>query len=142
MKKLMLLAMIIGLSGLAGCTNAQEKGTGGAVLGGVLGGVIGHQSNETGAGVAIGSATGAVLGYMLGNEQDKAEARSARGHWEYRDRKVWVPGRRERVWAPPTYETRYDACGEPYRVLVVEGHWEETESPGYWETTKEKVWVE
>ena len=44
-----------------------------------------------------------------------------RGHYEYRTERVLVaPGYYSKHFVPATYETRFDECGHPYRVLVKE----------------------
>lgn len=152
------LAFVLGLICLvpffAGCSNAQEKASAGAVLGGIAGAIIGHQSGERDKGIAIGAASGTVLGYILGNEEDKAEQNrqiankqdkprqyNAPPYYEYRERKVWVPGYAEKVWMADKYETRIDANGNPYRVLIEERHYEYIHHDGYWDTRKEKVLI-
>lgn len=50
------------------------------------------------------------------------------------EKRVWVPASYRKVWVEPAYETRYDACGRRYRVLVREGHWRTVHEPGRWET--------
>jgi hypothetical protein len=62
------------------------------------------------------------------------------GHWRVIEEKVWVPGRIENVYVDPIYETRYDHCGNPYRVLVRAGCWSTIEHPGHWEIRQRKVW--
>lgn len=63
------------------------------------------------------------------------------GHYQTVTRQVWVPGRTERVWVPPTYATRYDACGNPYQVQVQPGFWRTVQHPGCYENRTERVWV-
>ncbi|MBL8860709.1 MAG: hypothetical protein JNK02_01755 [Planctomycetes bacterium] len=62
------------------------------------------------------------------------------GRWETVVERVWVPGRTERVWVAPVYETRYDACGRPIQVCVRAGWWSTVQHPGHWEERRTKVW--
>lgn len=64
------------------------------------------------------------------------------GHYETVERQVWIPGTCEKLWIEPCYETRYDSCGRPYRVLVAAGHWTTVETPGHYEIRCVQVWVE
>ncbi len=56
-------------------------------------------------------------------------------------RRVWVPGTVERIWIDPVYETRYDACGRPVRILICEGTWKDIERPGHYEIRYVRVWT-
>ncbi len=56
-------------------------------------------------------------------------------------RRVWIPGTVERVWIEPVYETRYDACGRPIRILVCEGTWKDIERPGHYAIRYVRVWT-
>ncbi len=72
--------------------------------------------------------------------------RNARNRWiagYYKNvpKRVWIPARYERVWIEPVYETRYDECGEPYRVLVCNGYWKKVYVAGCYETRYVKVWM-
>ncbi len=60
--------------------------------------------------------------------------------WVTVHKQVWVPGTVQKVWVPAVYETRYDACGKAYQVLVCAGHWEHVTSPGHYETHPVQVW--
>ena len=147
MQRIILAVLLAaGLIASAGCSNAQEKGSAGAVIGGVAGGIIGHQSGHRDKGIGIGAATGAIAGYLIGNEEDKAEMKQEirdgkRGHWEERENKVWVEGYSEKRWSPPVYETRTDADGNPYKILVEDGHYDYVKHDGYWDVRKERVWI-
>jgi hypothetical protein len=89
---------------------------------------------------------GAAIHFTLGDYCKPAPHRRSvhwvPGHYETVERDVWVPGTCEKVWIEPCYETRYDACGRPYRVLVKPGHWTTVETPGHFETRCVQVWVE
>lgn len=64
------------------------------------------------------------------------------GHYVTRTETVLVrPERCERVWVEPLYDTRYDDCGRPYRVLVRDGYWREVTVPARYETRHVEVWV-
>jgi hypothetical protein len=56
-------------------------------------------------------------------------------------RRVFEPGRSVRVWVPPVYETRFDACGRPHRVLVTPGHHALRSEPGRWVSKRVRVWA-
>ncbi len=55
-------------------------------------------------------------------------------------KRVFVPGEKRKVWIEPVYETRYDDCGRPVRVLVCEGYWKVHTTPGRYVTKRVKVW--
>lgn len=85
MKKIIasLSAIVVGLSGLAGCANMTEtqKTTGtGAGIGAVAGAVIGaataggHTGKSAATGAAIGAAVGAGGGYMWSKHMEKQKA--------------------------------------------------------------------
>jgi hypothetical protein len=63
------------------------------------------------------------------------------GHYETRTAEVWVPGRCERQWVEPCYDTCTDPCGNTTRVLVRAGHYRTIQHPGYYETREVQVWV-
>jgi hypothetical protein len=52
-------------------------------------------------------------------------------------RRVWIPGRTERVWVEPVYGVRVGACGT--RVLIRAGHWKTVHHPGHYETRAVRV---
>lgn len=62
------------------------------------------------------------------------------GHYDWVEEQIWVPGRTRREWVPAVYETRYDDCGNPYRVLVCAGYYHTVQEPGYYRTQRRKVW--
>jgi hypothetical protein len=62
------------------------------------------------------------------------------GHYAQREKKVWVEGRRTRVWIEPLYEIRRDACGRPIEVCVAPGHYADVFEPGHYETRTVRVW--
>lgn len=64
------------------------------------------------------------------------------GHYETVVENVWIPGCEERVWVPPVYEWRTDACGRPHKVLVRGGCHEVIRTPGRFEARERRVWVE
>lgn len=63
------------------------------------------------------------------------------GCYENREQRVWVPATRQRVWIEPVYETRYDPCGRPIRVLVRPGCTQWQTVPGHYQTKTVRVWV-
>jgi len=63
------------------------------------------------------------------------------GHHETRERRVFVPGRREKVWIDPVYVDGFDSCGQPIRRLVRDGYWDVVQHPGHYETRRQAVWV-
>ncbi len=62
------------------------------------------------------------------------------GAWVHETRRTWVPGRSERVWQPPRFETRFDFCGRAFQVQVSAGHWTTIHHPGYWQEQTVRVW--
>jgi len=94
-------------------------------------------------GVVLGGDHGRLaVGYGkgYGSYRRCAPVRAA-GHYETIERRVWVPGEREKVWIDPVYETRYDHCGRPYSVMVCPGRWTVRVHPAHYETRCERVWV-
>ena len=63
------------------------------------------------------------------------------GRYELVERKVWVPGATRQELVPACYETRYDACGRPYTVLVRAAYYRTIQEPGCWQSRTERVWV-
>ena len=63
------------------------------------------------------------------------------GRYERLPSRVLVPGRLERIWVPPVFETRYRPCGTAYRVLVTAGFWKELRHPSRYETRYTRRWV-
>jgi hypothetical protein len=62
------------------------------------------------------------------------------GHWEYRDRRVWVPDRWETKRHPPVYEQRL-INDRMVPVLVRAAWYEKVRIPGYYTVVTERVWV-
>jgi Ni/Co efflux regulator RcnB len=64
------------------------------------------------------------------------------GHYVRREERVLVePGHYEERRIPAVYETRYDHCGRPYRVMVCPERCERAWCPPRYETRCVKVWV-
>jgi hypothetical protein len=64
------------------------------------------------------------------------------GRWEHRMETFLVePARHEKVWVPPAWETRHTRRGQPVRVMVREGFWQEIQIPARYETRQTRVWV-
>lgn len=63
------------------------------------------------------------------------------GCYETAVERVWVPACRERRWIEPVLETRYDACGNAYRVVVCSGRWEWVDVPGRYDSRTVRRWV-
>ena len=63
-----------------------------------------------------------------------------RGHYDTVEKRVWIPGCRERVWQPAEYRIRRDRCGHRVRVLVRRAGYRVIETPGRWETHCERIW--
>ena len=72
-----LLAIVLMVGMLAGCTQTEQGAGTGAILGAGLGAVIGHQSGHAGEGAAIGAASGALLGGAVGHQKEKEAAARA-----------------------------------------------------------------
>lgn len=73
------------------------------------------------------------------------------GHWEWRERKIWVEGQFENVWVPPRYQEiyvpgHYDIAGNwieghHERRLLAEGYYRKEWKPGFCRVERTKVWV-
>lgn len=63
------------------------------------------------------------------------------GRYETVQERVWAPGASRKEWIEPVYETRYDSCGRPYRVLVSAGRWCVVQDPGHYEIHCRDVFV-
>ena len=64
MKKFMIIALTA--VGIAGCTTAEERTAGGALVGAGAGAVVGGAATGTGKGALIGAAVGGAAGAMIG----------------------------------------------------------------------------
>lgn len=53
--------------------------------------------------------------------------------------RVWVPAQVRRVYVPALYRTRYDRCGNAYRILVRSGYWTHRFVAGHYETRVKRV---
>lgn len=101
---------------------------------------VGRDTRHGHVGVTIGSrGVGVTAGYH--RHPVVCPPSAPAGHWETRYERVWVPGAVRRVWVPPCYATRYDACGRPYQALVHPGHWDTIQDQGCWESRPTRVWV-
>ena len=60
--------------------------------------------------------------------------------YELVPRRVFVPGRCERVWVEPLFELRVDHCGRTSRVCVRAGAWQTIQHPGHYEIEYVRVW--
>jgi len=83
---------------------------------------------------------GVRIGIRRGDRRREADHRS--GHWQIVQRRVWTPGYYQGVQVPARYETRYDACGRPYQVLIEAGCTRQEWVPGCWKWVQDRVWVE
>ncbi len=63
------------------------------------------------------------------------------GHYVTVYERVWIPGSKRKVWIEPIYETRCDAYGRTYSVLVQPGSWQWVETKGYYEERPVKKWI-
>lgn len=83
--------------------------------------------------------------YGHGNVYGRYVPRATRGwvpgHYEVSERSVWVSGGTQRTWVPAAYQTRYDACGRTYRVLLRDGYWRQVALPGRYERRPVRIWV-
>lgn len=61
--------------------------------------------------------------------------------YEMQPNKVWIPGSTYQEHVPAVYETRYDFCGNPYRVLVCAASYRTVQRPGHWEVQNQRVLV-
>lgn len=62
------------------------------------------------------------------------------GHWEYRERRVWVPDRWETKRHPPVYEQRL-INHRIVPVMVRAAWYEKVLIPGHYEVVTDRVWV-
>ncbi|MEQ8767389.1 MAG: hypothetical protein RL885_25995 [Planctomycetota bacterium] len=63
------------------------------------------------------------------------------GYWKTVCEQVWRPGCFRIEHVPARYETRYDSCGNAYRVLISPACQRRVWVPGYWENVERRVWV-
>ncbi len=68
MKKITVLAVLIGSLFVYGCTTTQQGGVVGGGIGAGTGAIIGHQSGHTAEGALIGAAVGGLTGAIVGNQ--------------------------------------------------------------------------
>ncbi len=68
MRKFIILALLVGLVALYGCTTTQKGAGIGTVTGAGLGAIIGHQSGKTTEGALIGGAVGGLGGALIGEQ--------------------------------------------------------------------------
>lgn len=101
-------------------------------IGGSIGARIGGKTGGVHIGIGIGTPSG-KHGYGKGRVWIP-------GRYVTECQRVWVPARTEQVWCPPVYETHYDYCGNPYQVLIKQGHYNTVHHPGYWENRNVQVW--
>lgn len=71
MRNVLILALILCVVTLYGCTTTQKGAAMGSVLGAGAGAIIGHQSDSTAEGAAIGAAVGGLGGALIGEQMDK-----------------------------------------------------------------------
>ena len=62
------------------------------------------------------------------------------GHYEWRERRVFVPGFFETVWVEPVYDYRLVGCVRA-RVCVRSGHCQPVFRDGFYRTERYRVWV-
>jgi len=65
--------------------------------------------------------------------------RGVHGHARWVTRKVWVPGRFERVRVPPVYRTVRLGCYRTARVLVRPASYRNVYRAGYWKQVRERA---
>jgi hypothetical protein len=80
----------------------------------------------------------------------RVEYRST-GHWEVREKKIWVAGYYEKTWVPARYQEifvpgHYDAHGNwieghHERRLISQGYYRKEWRPGHYKVERTKVWV-
>jgi hypothetical protein len=61
------------------------------------------------------------------------------GRYEVVHEKVWIEGRREKVWVAAHKRVVCDAYGRT-RTVWEPGRWQIVETPGHWETRAVQVW--
>ncbi|MDK2971651.1 MAG: chemotaxis protein MotB [Candidatus Sumerlaeota bacterium] len=65
-RKLTLLAGVVLLAGLTGCSTVQKGTAAGGALGALAGGIVGHNIGSVGTGIAVGTGAGAATGGLAG----------------------------------------------------------------------------
>ena len=65
--------------------------------------------------------------------------RRPHSHTRWVTRKVWVPGRYERVYVPPVYRTVRSSCCRPVKVMVRPGSHRNVYRAGYFKQVRERV---
>ena len=63
------------------------------------------------------------------------------GHYEFVNRDVWIPGRIERVYVEPIFETRWNACGLAVRVVIREGYFRDVRRHGHFISRSVRTWI-
>lgn len=63
------------------------------------------------------------------------------GYWKVEQVPVWTPGYYKTVHVPARYETRYDSCGNPYRILVEPACTRRVWVEGHHRYQNRRVWV-
>ena len=94
------------------------------------------------------------LGFRLGRKSSIQVSFRSGGYRRCAPRRIWVPGCytkvaqqvfvpgvQRKVWVPPVYGTRYDACGRPVPFLVCGGRWKIEYTSGCTTTRYVKVWT-
>jgi uncharacterized protein YcfJ len=71
MRKICLLALLVAVLALSGCTTTQKGAGVGAATGAGLGAIIGHQSGDAAKGAAVGAAAGGLTGALIGEQMAK-----------------------------------------------------------------------
>jgi len=87
MTTLMVVAVSLGLTLVAGCESDAQTG---ALLGTAAGAGVGALAGGSTEGTLVGAAVGGGVGYILGNEQDKKKTRAEMDNLRYEMNTVMV----------------------------------------------------
>ncbi|MBN2311610.1 MAG: hypothetical protein JXR94_21710 [Candidatus Hydrogenedentes bacterium] len=62
------------------------------------------------------------------------------GHYEWRQRRIWVPDCWEDVYVPPVYGVRI-VNGRRVDIVLAPGHYERRLVPGHYDVVSERIWI-
>lgn len=86
------------------------------------------------------SSSRAVFATRYRTDSYRANAVWVPAGYELVPRRVFVPGRCERLWVEPLFELRVDSCGRVSKVCVRAGAWQTIQHPGRYELEYVRVW--
>jgi len=126
------LALVTGISLLAGCASDGNKAEFGAFLGAAAGALIGKQIDDGAGGVLAGAVLGGFFGYQIGkymDEQDRARLAKSLEQTPTGSTDAWTNERTGKHFeVTPTSDTYAEAgkdCRRFTQVVVVNGEQQE-----------------